>query len=91
MPIKLGLQQVYGKDTYGRNLKMFTVHSLRHSHIMHYVVNRKPPLFICSLQLRPQFAPCPGQRLVLYNSDDNIVVGGTISVESAPHFPEETK
>lgn len=27
----------------------------------------------------PQFAPCPGQRLVLYNSDDNIVVGGTIS------------
>jgi tRNA-specific 2-thiouridylase len=26
----------------------------------------------------PQFAPCPGQRLVLYNSDDNIVAGGTI-------------
>jgi tRNA-specific 2-thiouridylase len=28
---------------------------------------------------RPQFAPCPGQRLVLYNSNDNIVTGGTIS------------
>jgi len=28
---------------------------------------------------QPQFAPCPGQRLVLYNSDDNIVAGGTIS------------
>ena len=28
---------------------------------------------------RPQFAPCPGQRLVLYNRDDNIVAGGTIS------------
>jgi tRNA-specific 2-thiouridylase len=27
----------------------------------------------------PQFAPCPGQRLVLYNSDDNIIAGGTIS------------
>lgn len=27
----------------------------------------------------PQFAPCPGQRLVLYNNDDNIVAGGTIS------------
>lgn len=27
----------------------------------------------------PQFAPCPGQRLVLYNGDDNIVAGGTIS------------
>lgn len=27
---KAGLQQVYGQDTRGRNLKMFTVHSLRH-------------------------------------------------------------
>ena len=26
----------------------------------------------------PQFAPCPGQKLVLYNSDDNLVAGGTI-------------
>jgi tRNA-specific 2-thiouridylase len=26
----------------------------------------------------PQFAPCPGQRLVLYNSRDCIVAGGTI-------------
>jgi tRNA-specific 2-thiouridylase len=32
---------------------------------------------------QPQFAPCPGQRLVLYNSDDNIVVGGTISAKTA--------
>ncbi len=30
-----------------------------------------------------QFAPCPGQKLVLYNSDDNIVAGGTISAETA--------
>jgi len=27
---------------------------------------------------QPQFAPSPGQRLVLYNSNDNIVAGGTI-------------
>ena len=27
---KAGLHQVYGKDSLGRNLKMFTVHSLRH-------------------------------------------------------------
>jgi tRNA-specific 2-thiouridylase len=27
---------------------------------------------------QPQFAPCPGQRLVLYNSSDYIVAGGTI-------------
>jgi tRNA-specific 2-thiouridylase len=26
----------------------------------------------------PQFAPCPGQRLVLYDNDDNIVAGATI-------------
>lgn len=26
----------------------------------------------------PQFAPCPGQKLVLYNKDDNIIAGGTI-------------
>jgi tRNA-specific 2-thiouridylase len=26
----------------------------------------------------PQFAPCPGQRLVLYNGNDNVIAGGTI-------------
>jgi tRNA-specific 2-thiouridylase len=30
----------------------------------------------------PQFAPCPGQKLVLYDNSDNIVAGGTISVET---------
>ncbi|MHC4720709.1 MAG: aminomethyltransferase beta-barrel domain-containing protein [Planctomycetota bacterium] len=25
---------------------------------------------------RPQFAPCPGQRLVLYNNDGGYVIGG---------------
>ncbi len=27
---------------------------------------------------QPQFAPCPGQKLVLYNNKDNIIAGGTI-------------
>jgi len=48
---KAGLQQVYGKDTRGRNLRMFTVHSLRHSHIMHYVVDRGVPLPIVQKQV----------------------------------------
>lgn len=48
---KAGLQQVYGKDSCGRNLKMFTVHSLRHSHIMHYVVDRGLPLPIVQKQV----------------------------------------
>ena len=26
----------------------------------------------------PQFAPCPGQRLVLYDEQDNVIAGGTI-------------
>jgi tRNA-specific 2-thiouridylase len=34
----------------------------------------------------PQFAPCPGQRLVLYNKDDNIIAGGTISAQTAAEF-----
>jgi integrase len=48
---KAGLQQVYGKDTRGRNLRMFTIHSLRHSHIMHYVVDRGVPLPIVQKQV----------------------------------------
>jgi len=48
---KAGLQQVYGQDTRGRNLKMFTVHSLRHSHIMHYVVDKGVPLPIVQKQV----------------------------------------
>jgi integrase len=48
---KAGLQQVYGKDTCGKNLRMFTVHSLRHSHIMHYVVDRGLPLPIVQKQV----------------------------------------
>ena len=48
---KAGLQQVYGKDTLGRNLKMFTVHSLRHSHVFHNVVDRGVPLPIVQKQV----------------------------------------
>ena len=31
-----------------------------------------------------QFAPCPGQRLVLYNSCQNVVAGGIITHEDSP-------
>ena len=46
-----GLHQVYGRDSYGRQLKMFTVHSLRHSHIMHYTVDLGLPLPIVQKQV----------------------------------------
>jgi prepilin-type N-terminal cleavage/methylation domain-containing protein/prepilin-type processing-associated H-X9-DG protein len=29
----------------------------------------------------PQFAPCPGQKLVLYDQEDRIVAGGTITAQ----------
>lgn len=45
------LQTVYGNDVSGRNLKMFTVHSLRHSHVMHYTIDYKLPLPIVQKQV----------------------------------------
>jgi integrase len=48
---KAGLQQIYGRDTMGRSLKMFTVHSLRHSHVTHYVIDKKLPLPIVQKQV----------------------------------------
>ena len=48
---KAGLQRVYGSDAQGQNLNMFTVHSLRHSHLMHSVVDRKIPLPIVQKQV----------------------------------------
>ena len=48
---KSGLQRVYGEDIKGKKLKMFTVHSLRHSHIMHYTVDRSVPLPIVQKQV----------------------------------------
>ena len=46
-----GLQRTYADDTSGRKLKMFTVHSLRHSHIMHYTVGKVVPLPIVQKQV----------------------------------------
>jgi integrase len=48
---KAGLQQIYGKDSKGRNLKMFTPHSLRHSHCLIYIVDKKIPLPIVQKQI----------------------------------------
>ena len=48
---KAGLQHSYGDDQKGRELKMFTVHSLRHSHIMHHVVDHGLPLPIVQKQV----------------------------------------
>ena len=48
---RAGLCQVYGRDSRGRQLKMFTVHSLRHTHIMRYTVDLGLPLPIVQKQV----------------------------------------
>jgi integrase/recombinase XerD len=48
---KAGIQRVYGQDNKGRNLKMFTCHSLRHSHLITYIIDKKLPLPIVQKQV----------------------------------------
>jgi integrase len=48
---KAGLQHIYGSDTKGRQLKLLTVHSLRHTHIFHHVVDLGVPLPIVQKQV----------------------------------------
>jgi len=40
----VGLYQGYGKDPLSRNLKIFTIHSLRHPHVTNYVIDWGLPL-----------------------------------------------
>ena len=48
---KAGLDREYGVDTKGRRLHRITVHSLRHSHIMHHIHIHKLPLPIVQKQV----------------------------------------
>lgn len=47
----VGLDREYGRDRQGRALHELTIHSLRHSHIMHYVHVYKLPLPIVQKQV----------------------------------------
>jgi len=49
--IRAGLNREYGADSKGRKLHQLTVHSLRHSHIMHYIHVYKLPLSIVQKQV----------------------------------------
>jgi len=46
-----GLDREYGTDSRGRKLHQLTIHSLRHSHIMHYIHIHKLPLPIVQKQV----------------------------------------
>lgn len=49
--LKFGLDREYGFDKLGRRLRKFTVHSLRHSHCMHYIHIHKLPVPIVQRQV----------------------------------------
>lgn len=49
--IKTGFNREYGKDSKGRTLHLITIHSLRHSHIMHHIHIFKLPLPIVQKQV----------------------------------------
>jgi len=46
-----GLEREYGTDSKGRKLHQLTIHSLRHSHLMHYIHIYKLPLPIVQKQV----------------------------------------
>ncbi len=48
---EVGLGREYGSDVRGRKLHKFTMHSLRHSHIMHYIHIHKLPVPIVQKQV----------------------------------------
>lgn len=48
---KAGFNREYGQDSKGRKLHQITIHSLRHSHIMHHIHNYKVPLPIVQKQV----------------------------------------
>jgi integrase/recombinase XerD len=48
---KAGLDREYGTDAKGRKLHQLTIHSLRHSHLMHYIHVHKLPLPIVQRQV----------------------------------------
>ena len=48
---KAELDREYGRDIRGRILHQFTVHSLRHSHLMHYIHSYKVPLPVVQKQV----------------------------------------
>lgn len=49
--IKSGLDREYGTDSLGRKLHKFSVHSLRHSHIMHHIHIYKIPVPVVQRQV----------------------------------------
>lgn len=48
---RAGLDREYGRDTRGRALHQLTVHSLRHSHVIHHIHTHKVPIPVVQKQV----------------------------------------
>jgi integrase/recombinase XerD len=48
---RAGLDRCYGEDSWGRRLHELTIHSLRHSHIMHYIHVHRLPIAVVQKQV----------------------------------------
>jgi integrase len=81
------LDRTYGRDTQGRLLHEFTVHSLRHSHIMNYVHVFKLPLPIVQKQVGHKSLRTTS--IYLRPSDEQ--VGQAYTEARAEHGPKALK
>jgi len=79
-----GLGREYKKDRIGRSLNEISCHSLRHSHIMHYVHNFKVPLSIVQKQVGHQSLKTTG--IYLQASEEEV---GGVYAEARAKIPFE--
>lgn len=81
-----GLEREYARDRKGRVLRELTIHSLRHSHIMHYVHVYKLPLPIVQRQVGHK--SLKATSVYLRPSDEDV---GRQYAEARYHSPPVTK
>ena len=85
---KAGLDREYGQDSRGRKLHQFTIHSLRHTHVMSYVHVYKLPLPIVQKQVGHK--TLKATSVYLRPSDEAVAEAYAEASGSGPdreHFP----
>ena len=80
------LDQEYGVDSNARKLHCYTIHSLRHSHIMHYIHTYKLPLSIVQKQVGHRTLKATS---VYLNPSDEAV--GNAYQDARARIPEKVK
>ncbi len=88
-----GMDRDYGLDQQGRKLHQFTVHSLRHSHIMHYIHFYRLPLPVVQKQVGHRTLKAtsvylrPSEQLVIdaYRQAEQLQISQKISTMAPRH------